>query len=131
MIYGLAREGVTIFVTTHYLDEAEYANRIGMIHNGMLRALASPAELKRSLPGQLLQMFCDAPFRCGGGAGKNARHLQRGAARQRRSCPDRPAARSADEVHRRLHDAGLAVRDVRPDRADAGRCLHQPHHRGQ
>src|SRR5215204_7670576 len=48
MIYGLASAGVTIFVTTHYLDEAEHANRIGMIHDGILRALASPTELKHS-----------------------------------------------------------------------------------
>nr|HMN30538.1 ABC transporter ATP-binding protein [Caldilineaceae bacterium] len=62
MIYGLARSGVTIFVTTHYLDEAEHANRIGMIHDGMLRALASPAELKHSLHGQLLAILSAAPF---------------------------------------------------------------------
>ena len=63
MIYGLASAGVTIFVTTHYLDEAEHANRIGMIHDGVLRALASPTELKRSgLQGQLLKIVCDAPF---------------------------------------------------------------------
>jgi ABC-2 type transport system ATP-binding protein len=63
MIHGLARAGVTIFVTTHYLDEAEHANRIGMIHDGILRALASPADLKqRALQGQLLNIVCDAPF---------------------------------------------------------------------
>jgi len=62
MIYDLARDGRTIFVTTHYLDEAEHANRIGMIHHGILRALASPGELKRSLQGQLLKISCNAPF---------------------------------------------------------------------
>jgi len=63
MIHGLANEGVTIFVTTHYLDEAEHANRIAMIHNGVLRALASPAELKRtSLQGTLVNVVTDAPF---------------------------------------------------------------------
>jgi ABC-2 type transport system ATP-binding protein len=63
MIHGLANDGVTIFVTTHYLDEAEHANRIAMIHNGVLRALASPAALKRTaLQGTLLNIVCDAPF---------------------------------------------------------------------
>jgi ABC-2 type transport system ATP-binding protein len=63
MIHGLARAGVTVFVTTHYLDEAEHANRIGMIHDGVLRALASPAELKRSaLRGQLVNVASDVPF---------------------------------------------------------------------
>jgi ABC-2 type transport system ATP-binding protein len=63
MIHGLASEGVTIFVTTHYLDEAEHASRIAMIHNGVLRALASPVELKRSsLQGTLVNLVSDAPF---------------------------------------------------------------------
>ncbi|MGE3271987.1 MAG: ATP-binding cassette domain-containing protein [Chloroflexota bacterium] len=63
MIHGLAEQGVTIFVTTHYLDEAEHATRIAMIHNGVLRALATPAELKQnSLQGTLVNVVCDAPF---------------------------------------------------------------------
>jgi ABC-2 type transport system ATP-binding protein len=63
MIYGLARGGVTIFVTTHYLDEAEHANRVAMIHEGVLKALASPEELKRtSLRGRLYDLLCDHPI---------------------------------------------------------------------
>ncbi len=63
MIHGLAHQGITVFVTTHYLDEAEHANRVAMIYNGVLRALAPPAELRRSaLQGQLLNVRCDAPF---------------------------------------------------------------------
>ncbi|MCC7368273.1 MAG: ABC transporter ATP-binding protein [Chloroflexi bacterium] len=63
MIHGLAESGVTIFVTTHYLDEAEHATRIGMIHNGVLRALATPADLKHnSLQGTLVNVVCGAPF---------------------------------------------------------------------
>jgi ABC-2 type transport system ATP-binding protein len=64
MIFGLARSGVTVFVTTHYLDEAEYADRVAMIHNGILRALDTPAELKQSqLQGRLLNLRCDDPLR--------------------------------------------------------------------
>jgi ABC-2 type transport system ATP-binding protein len=63
MIYGLAQSGVTIFVTTHYLDEAEHANRVAMIHGGVLKALASPEELKRTaLRGQLYVLVCNAPI---------------------------------------------------------------------
>jgi ABC-2 type transport system ATP-binding protein len=62
MIYDLARAGRTIFVTTHYLDEAEHANRVGMIHEGRLRALASPAVLKQSVRGELLKIVTNAPF---------------------------------------------------------------------
>jgi ABC-2 type transport system ATP-binding protein len=47
LIYTLADEGVTVFVTTHYMEEAEYCNRIGLIDQGKLIALGSPAQLKR------------------------------------------------------------------------------------
>jgi ABC-2 type transport system ATP-binding protein len=62
MIYSLAGSGVAVFVTTHYLDEAENANRVGMIHNGTLRALGTPTELKRNLRGQVLTLTCAAPL---------------------------------------------------------------------
>ena len=47
MIYSLADEGVTVFVTTHYMEEAEYCNRIALIDRGRLIALGTPLELKR------------------------------------------------------------------------------------
>ncbi|MEW6665959.1 MAG: ABC transporter ATP-binding protein [Thermodesulfobacteriota bacterium] len=47
LIYSLADEGVTVFVTTHYMEEAEYCNRIALIDQGRLIALGSPEELKR------------------------------------------------------------------------------------
>jgi ABC-2 type transport system ATP-binding protein len=63
MIYELARQGITIFVTTHYLDEAEHVSRVAMIFNGVLRALAPPGELRRtSLNGRLLALVCDRPL---------------------------------------------------------------------
>ena len=48
IIYRLASKGVTIFVTTHYMDEAEYCDRLGFIYEGRLVALGSPAELRTS-----------------------------------------------------------------------------------
>ncbi len=64
MIYGLAGAGVTVFATTHYLDEAEHANRVAMIQDGKIRALATPAELKaQHLHGQLLGIECADPRR--------------------------------------------------------------------
>jgi ABC-2 type transport system ATP-binding protein len=47
LIYVLADDGVTVFVTTHYMEEAEYCNRIGLIDRGSLIASGSPSELKR------------------------------------------------------------------------------------
>jgi ABC-2 type transport system ATP-binding protein len=48
LIRELAREGTTVFVTTHYLDEAEYCGRIGLMVDGRLVALDTPAGLKRT-----------------------------------------------------------------------------------
>jgi ABC-2 type transport system ATP-binding protein len=48
LIRDLAREGTTVFVTTHYLDEAEYCRRIGLMVDGRLVALDTPAALKKT-----------------------------------------------------------------------------------
>lgn len=45
-INGLVEKGVTVMVTTHFMDEAEYCDRIGLVHHGRLVALAPPDELK-------------------------------------------------------------------------------------
>lgn len=47
MIYGAADRGITIFVTTHYMDEAEYCNRVSIMVDGRIEALDSPASLKQ------------------------------------------------------------------------------------
>ena len=48
MIYEAAyRRGITVFVTTHYMDEAEYCDRVSIMVDGQIRALGSPEELKR------------------------------------------------------------------------------------
>jgi ABC-2 type transport system ATP-binding protein len=47
MIYAAAHEGTTVFVTTHYMDEAEYCDRISMMVDGRIQALGSPQELRR------------------------------------------------------------------------------------
>ena len=46
MIYRASSEGMTIFVTTHYLDEAEYCNRVSIMVDGRIKALDSPTRLK-------------------------------------------------------------------------------------
>ncbi|MBK5196523.1 MAG: ABC transporter ATP-binding protein, partial [Proteiniphilum sp.] len=48
MIYEAADQGITIFVTTHYMDEAEYCNRVSIMVDGRIDALDTPAELRRS-----------------------------------------------------------------------------------
>jgi ABC-2 type transport system ATP-binding protein len=62
LIYELAGRGVTVFVTTHYMDEAEYCDRIGLIYRGELIALGSPETLKQeAMTEDVLECFPDRP----------------------------------------------------------------------
>ena len=47
MIYKASDRGITVFVTTHYMDEAEYCNRVSIMVDGRIDALDSPANLKK------------------------------------------------------------------------------------
>ncbi len=49
LIYGLAETGVTILVTTHYMDEAEYCERVGVMRDGKLLAMDTPTNLKKTI----------------------------------------------------------------------------------
>jgi len=63
LIYGITQEGTTAFVTTHYMEEAEYCNRIGLIDQGRLIALGTPEELKeRHLGGRLYEVTSNRPL---------------------------------------------------------------------
>ncbi|MEO6637570.1 MAG: hypothetical protein ABIN25_04795 [Ginsengibacter sp.] len=46
MIYAASASGITIFVTTHYMDEAEYCNRVSIMVDGKIEALDTPGNLK-------------------------------------------------------------------------------------
>ncbi|MEK7752020.1 MAG: ABC transporter ATP-binding protein, partial [Acidobacteriota bacterium] len=48
LIYQLSAQGRTVFVSTHYMDEAEYCHRLALMYRGKVVALGSPAELKQS-----------------------------------------------------------------------------------
>ncbi len=63
LIDDLSAEGVTVFVTTHYMDEAERCHRVALMHAGKLLALDTIAELKQIFPaGTVLEVECrDAP----------------------------------------------------------------------
>lgn len=64
LIYSLSLRGVTVFVTTHYMDEAEHCNTLGLIYNGRLIAHGSPADLRANMrAGQMLEVTCPDPLR--------------------------------------------------------------------
>jgi ABC-2 type transport system ATP-binding protein len=58
LIYDMAEEGVTILVTTHYMDEAEYCERVGIMRDGKLLAMDTPLNLKKQvIPGKVWEVF--------------------------------------------------------------------------
>lgn len=62
LIYDLSAKGVTVFVTTHYMEEAEYCDRIGLIHRGELIAVGTPRQLKTDLMKEaVIEVICDRP----------------------------------------------------------------------
>ena len=63
LIHDLAESGHTIFVSTHYMDEAEYCHRLALMYRGKVIALGTPAELKEGLKGHtLLDLATDDPL---------------------------------------------------------------------
>jgi len=60
LIYTMADAGVTVLVTTHYMDEAEYCERVGIMRDGKLLALDTPLNLKRQVvPGDVWEVFAE------------------------------------------------------------------------
>ncbi len=114
ILYQLVRDGVTIFVSTAYLDEAERCNRLALLHEGRLLGLGTPDEIKAMMPGALLEFRTEAP--------------RRTAALLREQLRDASVALFGDRVHvaaRNMADAesrgrtvlvaaGIAVESIRP-----------------
>jgi ABC-2 type transport system ATP-binding protein len=114
ILYQLLRQGVTIFLSTAYLDEAERCSRVGLIHEGKLLAVGTPREVKRLMTGAILEIRTAEPRKaaallrvqlpgCSAGLFGDRVHV---------ASPD-PAATQvqAAEILRR---AGLQVAGIRP-----------------
>jgi len=59
LIYTLAAQGTTIFVSTHYMEEAEYCHRLALMNRGRLIALDRPAALRAQMPATILEVATD------------------------------------------------------------------------
>ncbi len=114
LIYTLVAQGVTALVTTHYMDEAEYCGRVGIMRDGKLLAIDSPSALKQhALPGLTWDVFaspllpalsalekCPCVLR----AGLTADHLR----------AITPPDIDADALVKPLQDAGIRVESIQP-----------------
>lgn len=113
ILYQLVREGVTIFVSTAYLDEAERCERLALLHKGHLMAVGTPEEVKSLIRGSILEVRSSEP--------------RRAASVLRKALPGRQAGLFGDRVHlatadpeadktaaaAALRGAGIAVEDIR------------------
>ena len=119
LIYDMARDGVTVLVTTHYMDEAELCQRIGFISQGRLVALDTPARLKQTqMRGEVLEIARVGPrrgdARVEGCPGERPGAPRRGGA-VRRADPCRRAQRAdayRETVRSILAVAGVEVRSI-------------------
>jgi ABC-2 type transport system ATP-binding protein len=107
LIYQLSAAGQTVFVTTHYMDEAEYCHRIALMYGGRVIALGSPAELKRSLGiGTLLNLVTSDLLPCMT-ALENRKHIL-------------DIAVFGGGLHLKVDDADAAMAEIRSALSDAG-----------
>jgi len=64
MIYGMSKSGTTVFVTTHYMDEADYCDRLALIYRGKIVAEGSPGELRQAhMKRDVIEIETDNPVR--------------------------------------------------------------------
>jgi ABC-2 type transport system ATP-binding protein len=64
LLYRLTGQGTTIFVTTHYMDEAEQCHRLAFIHDGKIVATGTPSDIKEhQMQGSVIEIDCDSPAR--------------------------------------------------------------------
>ncbi len=116
LIYGMAKQGVTALVTTHYMDEAELCQRVGFISRGRLIALDTPDHLKTTqMRGQVLEIDVDDPDR--------ALHLL-SVAQSRGRIPFDEIALYGAQIHAVVPDAEAFREEIRDMLSDAGICVY-------
>ncbi|HUJ42011.1 MAG TPA: ABC transporter ATP-binding protein [Opitutaceae bacterium] len=106
ILYQLVRDGVTIFVSTAYLDEAERCNRLALLHAGRLLGLGTPDDIKAMMPGALLEVRTSAP--------------RRTASLLRENLAGASVGLFGDRVHVAVRDSAAAEAAVRALVASAG-----------
>ena len=62
IVFQLQKQGLTVFASTPYMDEAEQFDRVALIHKGNFLRLGTVEEIRDSIPGKVLEVFCNKPF---------------------------------------------------------------------
>ncbi len=114
ILYQLVREGVTLFVSTAYLDEAERCNRLALLHQGRLLGVGTPAEVKRLMPGALLEVRTSAPRPVAALLREKLRDVTVGLFGDRVHIASRDPSAVAIQVRELLAAAGVTVDSIRP-----------------
>ncbi len=113
LIYSLSAQGITVMVTTHYMDEAEYCSQLGIMRTGKLLALDTPDQLKRSLPGRVWDVFAEPLLPALGELENMDGVLRAGLASDHLRLLAAPRV-EVEQIQARLAAAGLAARSVQP-----------------
>jgi ABC-2 type transport system ATP-binding protein len=114
ILYQLVREGVTIFVSTAYLDEAERCNRLALLHQGRLLAVGTPDEVKAMMPGALLEVRTSAPRRTAALLRGQLAEATVGLFGDRVHLVTRDAARAEARARELITAAGFDILSIRP-----------------
>ncbi len=109
LIYTLAENGTTVFVSTHYMDEADHCHRVGFMHCGKLLALDTPAALKANqLRGQAWNIITAQLLEGINVLGQLAGVNQAGLAGDRLHCITAPESHTAESLQAALAAQGIA-----------------------
>jgi ABC-2 type transport system ATP-binding protein len=113
ILYGMLKEGVTILVTTAYLDEAERCNRVGLMHRGTLLAVDTPRGIKARMGGELIEVLVREAWRAGAALAGVPGVSRATLFGHRVHVAVADAARDLPAVRAALEAAGLAPREFR------------------
>ncbi len=114
ILYQLVRDGVTLFVSTAYLDEAERCNRLALLHEGRLLGMGTPNDVKRLMPGTLLEVRTSAPRRTALLLRENLRSASVGLFGDRVHVATREPAAAEADTRRLVASAGFELLSLHP-----------------
>ena len=115
LIFALVAQGTTVFVTTHYMDEAEHCHRLGLIYRGRLIALGSPAQLRANMKlGSLIEVPVRDPLAALAPLEGLSEVIQTGIFGDKLHVLVWEAEAGQEAVERALHSLGLLAGPIRP-----------------